>query len=106
MYLLKLKLLLVSSVLLSACAAPVIEATPIPEQPIIIAPENARPVTTRPIDFIVVTADNRTKLDTEAVWYAMTTSSYENLAYNIQEMIRYIDQQQVQINYYKTITSN
>jgi hypothetical protein len=68
--------------------------------------ENPRPIITRPVEFIVVTENNREKLDIEPVWYAMTTKSYENLAYNMQELIRYISQQQTQINYYSNTGSN
>jgi outer membrane biogenesis lipoprotein LolB len=105
MYLHKLKLLLVTSILLSACT-PATQGTTINQQPIFIAPERARPVNTRPVEFIVVTTDNRSKLDDQPVWYAITTSSYENLAYNMQELIRYISQQQSEITYYRSITSN
>jgi outer membrane biogenesis lipoprotein LolB len=106
MYLIKLKLLLVSSLLLAACSTTVETQPVINTQPIVITPENPRPINTRPVEFIVVTESNRTKLDNEPVWYAMTTGSYENLAYNMQQLIRYISQQQSQINYYRNITSN
>lgn len=106
MYLMKLSVLLVSSLLLTACTTRGTEATPIVQELIIIPPDIARPIVTKPVDFIVVTSDNREKLDSEPVWYAITTDSYENLAYNIQELIRYISQQQSQINYYRTMTSN
>lgn len=105
MYLHKLKLLLLISILLTACT-PTTQGTTVSNQPIFITPERARPVNTRPVEFIVVTADNRNKLDAQPVWYAITTSSYENLAYNIQELIRYISQQQSEITYYRSITSN
>jgi len=106
MYLIKLKLLLASSLILAACSTSVETRPVVNTQPIVIPPENPRPVNTRPVEFIVVTDSNRTKLDSEPVWYAMTTGSYENLAYNMQQLIRYISQQQSQINYYRNITSN
>lgn len=106
MYLIKLKLLLISSLLLSACSSTITTPTTISEPQIVIAPESPRPINTRPIEFVVVNSDNRQKLDSEPVWYAMTTDSYENLAYNMQELIRYISQQQIQVNYYKSITTN
>jgi hypothetical protein len=90
---------------LSACSNT--SKQPIPATSIqIIQPETPRPVNTRPVDFTVVTADSLNKLEDNPVWYAITPKSYENLAYNIQEMIRYISQQQAQINYYKNVTAN
>jgi uncharacterized lipoprotein YajG len=106
MYLIKLNVLLISSLLLAACSTSVETPTVVNTPPIIISPENPRPINTKPVEFIVVTDSNRAKLDSEPVWYAITTSSYENLAYNMQELIRYISQQQVQINYYRDVTSN
>ena len=106
MYLVKLKALLLSSLLLTACSSTTTPSIAVSEDLIIINPEKPRPINTRPVEFIVVTENNREKLDIEPVWYAMTTQSYENLAYNMQELIRYISQQQTQINYYSNTTSN
>jgi outer membrane biogenesis lipoprotein LolB len=102
----KLKILLISSLLLTACSSATTPSIAVSEDLIIISPEKPRPINTRPVEFIVVTDNNRTKLDSQPVWYAITTDSYENLAYNMQEMIRYISQQQIQVNYYKSITPN
>jgi hypothetical protein len=107
MYLIKLKALLLSSIVLTACSTGVEIPTPLAnDKPIILPPENPRPINTKPVEFTVVTQNNREKLDSEPVWYSMTTQSYENLAYNMQELIRYITQQQNQINYYKNNTPN
>lgn len=106
MYLIKLKILLISSLLLSACSVSTTTPVAVAQETIRIDPENPRSINTKPVEFIVVTENNREKLDSEAVWYAMTTTSYENLAYNMQELIRYISQQQTQVAYYKSNTPN
>lgn len=106
MYLIKLKILLISSLLLSACSVSTTTPVAVAQETIRIDPENPRPIITKPVEFVVITEENRSKLDSNPVWYTMTTDSYENLAYNMQEIIRYISQQQTQINYYKSITSN
>jgi hypothetical protein len=59
------------------------------------------PVQLKPVEFIVVTKDNSTKMDKERVWYAFTVASYENLAFNIQEMLRVIREQKAAIKYYE-----
>lgn len=103
MYLIKLSLLLLTSIVLSACSTGSDNIPPaVTEERIVITPEKPRPVNTKPVEFVVITSSNRDKLDSEAVWYAITTSSYENLAYNMQELIRYISQQQNQLNYYRS----
>jgi hypothetical protein len=91
---------------ITACSTTSIPPPAIIQDSIVITVEKPRPINTKPVEFIVVTENTRTKLDSEAVWYAMTTQSYENLAYNMQELIRYISQQQTQINYYTNTTSN
>lgn len=106
MYSTKLILLLVSSLSLAACSESTNIKPIINSQNIVIAAEDPRPINTKPLEFVVVTTENREKLYGEPVWYAMTTKSYENLSYNIQEMIRYISQQQAQLTYYKNITAN
>jgi hypothetical protein len=108
MYLNKsIALLISSSLFITACTTVgSIAPSVVTQETIIIPMENPRPIITRPVEFIVVTENNREKLDIEPVWYAMTTKSYENLAYNMQELIRYISQQQTQINYYSNTGSN
>lgn len=59
------------------------------------------PVSLKPVEFIVVTADNNTKMDKERVWYAFTVASYENLVFNTQEMLRVIREQKAAIKYYE-----
>jgi hypothetical protein len=103
MFLKKLSVLVASSAFLSACETVV--STPIIEPLPIIAPEPPRAITTKPVSFIVVTNSNRDKLDSSTVWYAITPEDYENLAYNLQEMLRYIRQQKLIINYYVDATS-
>jgi hypothetical protein len=103
MFLKKLNVLLVSSIGLAAC-----ESQPMPPSivPIpIIAPEPPRAINTKPVSFIVVTSENLDKLNASSVWFAITPEDYENLAYNIQEMLRYVRQQKLIINYYKEATS-
>jgi len=39
------------------------------------------------------------------VWYAITPGSYENLAFNTQEMLRFIKQQKTIIQYYEGATA-
>lgn len=103
MYSIKLSLLLLTSLILSACSTGSDNIPPaITEERIVITPESPRPINTKPVEFVVITNNNREKLDLEPVWYAITTTSYENLAYNMQELIRYISQQQNQINYYRS----
>lgn len=103
MYSIKLNLLLLTSLILSACSTGSDNIPPaITEERIVITPESPRPINTKPVEFVVITNNNREKLDLEPVWYAITTTSYENLAYNMQELIRYISQQQNQINYYRS----
>lgn len=66
------------------------------------------PVSLKPVEFIVVTADNDSKMNKERVWYAFTVASYENLAFNTQEMLRVIREQKAAIKYYEGlyITAN
>lgn len=59
------------------------------------------PVSLKPVEFKVVTEKTKTVLDSERVWYAITVRSYENLAFNTQEMIRIIREQRAAINYYE-----
>jgi hypothetical protein len=108
MYLNKSIVLLISSSLFVTACTAVGNMAPaaVAQEPIIIPIENPRPIITRPVEFIVITENNREKLDSERVWYAITTKSYENLAYNMQELIRYISQQQNQIKYYTNNSAN
>ncbi len=109
MYLKKLNLLLAvsSAVLLAGCVggsdAP--KVLPVPDTPPIIAPDKPRAVTTKPVNFIVITQNNLDKLKSDPVWYAITPDSYENLAFNTQEMLRFIKQQKTIIQYYEDATA-
>jgi len=71
--------------------------TPIP----IISAPSITPVNMKPVEFIVVTDNTLDKLKEKKVWYAISVDSYENLATNLQDMLRYIKDQQAQIEYYK-----
>lgn len=59
------------------------------------------PVALKPVEFKVITDKTKASLDGERVWYAITVKSYENLAYNTQEMIRVIREQKAAITYYE-----
>jgi hypothetical protein len=61
------------------------------------------PVTLKPVEFIVVTDNNKDSLNAQRVWYAITVKSYENLAYNTQEMLRVLREQKAAIRYYEGI---
>ena len=102
MYLKKLSLLLLINLLFSCSNVNNPTPVAVTEKPIQITPETPKSINTKPVDFVVITDNNRDKLNSEPVWYAMTTDSYENLAYNMQELIRYISQQQNQIKYYES----
>jgi hypothetical protein len=52
-----------------------------------------------------VIENNLDKLKSEPVWYAITPGSYENLAFNTQEMLRFIKQQKTIIQYYEGATA-
>ena len=109
MYLKKLKLLLAvsSAILLAGCVggSEPPKVLPVPDAPPIIAPEKPRAVTTKPESFLVITQNNLDKLKSEPVWYAITPGSYENLAFNTQEMLRFIKQQKTIIQYYEGATA-
>jgi hypothetical protein len=59
------------------------------------------PVLLKPVEFKVVTEATKSTLNTERVWYAITVGSYENIAYNTQEMLRVIREQKAAIRYYE-----
>lgn len=85
-----------------------VERAPIPMQP---APT---PVKLKSVEWYVVTDDNydefKDKLVTRqgvSVWYAITVKDYENLSVNLEELRRYIIEQQMLLQYYEeAITKN
>jgi uncharacterized lipoprotein YajG len=88
---------------LTACAT-----TPeiVPIEPvkttITIAPApKPSPISLKPVEFRVITDKTKQSLDSERVWYAITVKSYENLAYNTQELLRVIREQNAAITYYE-----
>ncbi len=89
--------------MLTACAS-----TPeiVPLEPvkttITVAPApKPSPVSLKPVEFKVITDKTKQALDKERVWYGITVKSYENLAYNTQELLRVIREQKAAINYYE-----
>jgi hypothetical protein len=67
----------------------------------IAAARKPSPVSLRPVEFRVITKETQSTLENERVWYAITVKSYENLAFNTQEMLRVIREQKAAINYYE-----
>lgn len=59
------------------------------------------PISLKPVEFKVVTDETKQVLDENRVWYAITVKSYENLAFNTQEMLRVIREQKAAITYYE-----
>jgi len=89
--------------LLTACASSpeIVPLEPV-KTTITVAPApKPSPVSLKPIEFKVITEKTRVSLDSERVWYAITVKSYENLAYNTQELLRVIREQKAAINYYE-----
>ncbi len=59
------------------------------------------PIYLKPVSFTVVTKDMEQPMGDNRVWYAITVNSYENLAFNTQEMLRVIREQRAAITYYE-----
>jgi hypothetical protein len=101
---------IISLAFLSACSVKTeeIRIEPIKTTINVVPAPKPDPVQLKPVDFIVVTFDTRSKMDKERVWYAITVDSYENLAFNTQEMLRVIREQKAAIRYYEGlyITAN
>jgi len=105
-------LLLISSILfLSSCSAvKQLELFSTPVKTATLAPADPRPLTLDNLHFDVVTKDNiqeylaevQKEQDTEEyVFYGITPRTYELLAFNMQELKRYILQQKEIILFYK-----
>jgi len=89
--------------MLTACAsAPEIVPLEPVKTTITVAPApKPSPVSLKPVEFKVITDKTNQALDKERVWYGITVKSYENLAYNTQELLRVIREQKAAINYYE-----
>lgn len=94
-------------------AVPQVEVVTVAVQPTIFQPPLPPPLRLEQIQWFVITESNhRQQLDkisklqgNDAVVFAMMPSSYENLAYNVQEMRRYILQLLEVIHYYQQVTN-
>lgn len=98
--------LIISVMALLAIAACSRQETVIPLEPIkttiTVAPApKPNPISLKPVEFKVVTEETKQVLDENRVWYAITVKSYENLAFNTQEMLRVIREQKAAITYYE-----
>lgn len=103
------KLLLVLAVVMLAACGPAPEPTRPPGYfPPINPVAMPRPVVMRDVDFFVVTPatyqefeQRFTNENGELVYIAMSTQDYENMAFNIADLRRYIQQQKAVIVYYQ-----
>jgi predicted transcriptional regulator len=72
------------------------------------------PVKLKSVEWYVVTDDNYDEFKDKlvrrqgvSVWYAITVKDYENLSVNLEELRRYIIEQQMLLQYYEeAITEN
>lgn len=108
--------LLLSSVLLAACGNDTkkIDIITKPGQVQITQPDMPKPIKLYDVTFRVITAENinqfmaeqKAKANTDGyVFVAIGMKDYENLAINLEELKRYIDQQKAVIVYYKNMTT-
>jgi len=88
---------------LAACSStPVIEPLePVKTTITVSKAPKPSPISLKPVKFKVITDETKQSLDSERVWYAITVKSYENLAFNTQEMLRVIREQKAAIAYYE-----
>ena len=98
--------LIISTMILLGLVACSSKETIVPLEPvkttITVAPApKPAPVSLKPVEFKVITEETKQVLDENRVWYAITVKSYENLAFNTQEMLRVIREQKAAINYYE-----
>jgi hypothetical protein len=89
--------------ILSACGERVTTPTlePVKTTIKIVPAPKPLPVSLKPVEFKVITHETKQILDTQRVWYAITVNSYENLAFNTQELLRVIREQKAAIRYYE-----
>ena len=90
-----------------------IEVTAKPLERMIVQPVMPREIDLQEPMWIVITPDNwEDKLamieeqEGELVFLAMTIPDYEVMAYNMQELKRYINELKEVVVYYKTVTTN
>lgn len=109
---LKCLVILSALLVLSNCSKPEpITTTTVVQTSIPIKPK-PRPVTLNSVDFSVVTNYNidsylkKVSSNGEYVFVAMSVKSYENMALNIDELKRYIEQQNGVIEYYEGYATN
>ncbi len=94
--------ILALSILASCASTPEIVPLEPVKTTITVAPApEPSPISLKPVEFKVITDKTKQTLDKERVWYAITVKSYENLAYNTQELLRVIREQKAAINYYE-----
>jgi hypothetical protein len=88
-------------------------STPVERAPIPMQPPPA-PVKLRSVEWYVVTEDTYSNFKEKLVnrqglpvWYSITVNDYENLSINLEELRRYIIEQQELLKYYeKAITED
>jgi hypothetical protein len=108
--------LLLTSVLLAACGdnTKKIDIITKPGQVQITQPDMPKPIKLYDVTFRVITAENLNQFIAEQktknnsgnyTFIAIGIKDYENLAINLEELKRYIDQQKAVIIYYKTMTT-
>ena len=107
--------LLLSSIVLSGCGSiKTLEIFSAPVEKKIIQPADPRPVKLELLNFDVVTSENideflaqvkKLQKNDEYVFYAISPKNFEVLALNMQEIKRFIMQQQDIIIYYKKATA-
>lgn len=98
--------------LISGCASePIIKTEYVYQQIPIKAPP--KPIQTLPVKFVVVTNENKDSSlerlsggSSEYSAYCITPKTYQNMAYNLAEAIRYIKEQKAIISYYETTIKN
>lgn len=74
---------------------------------VVIPPTDPTPISTKPVEFTVINNSTISNIDLDSTsWYALNAQGYENLAYNMQEILRYLKQQKAVVEYYESIASS
>lgn len=102
MYLKALNLkVLISLLVLSGCGSTVPR-----DSSILIKPTQPEPIITKEVEFKVINSTTVDSLNIDTVsWYGLNANNYENLAYNMQEILRYLKQQKAVITYYENLNN-
>lgn len=103
-YLNNLKLKVASIILLGALAGcgSTSEVTTSVQNPV-LKPIDPAPINTKQVSFKVINSSTIDSIDINTnSWYAVNAKGYENLAYNMQEILRYVKEQRAVIEYYET----